>query len=146
SPQYQRHTRPDEIVLLCGSSPMLLLFVMSPYSVRHGITERRQVCSPPCFRINRISPKAARVEGNKNLNFRRIKLPECDRTPMLYRTDDLRIKWTKVVLPPVFLEEELPETENASSTVFHARESIREILNQKDQRLLVVVGPCSIHD
>jgi 3-deoxy-7-phosphoheptulonate synthase len=67
-------------------------------------------------------------------------------TPMLYRTDDLRIKWTKVVLPPVFLEEELPETENASSTIFHAREEICGILSGKDRRLLVIVGPCSIHD
>ncbi len=67
-------------------------------------------------------------------------------TTMLYRTDDLRIKWTKVVLPPVFLEEELPETENASSTVFHARQEICDILAGKDQRLIVVVGPCSIHD
>jgi len=65
---------------------------------------------------------------------------------MLYRTDDLRIKWTKVVLPPVFLEEELPETENASSTVYHARKAICDILAGKDQPLLVIVGPCSIHD
>ena len=65
---------------------------------------------------------------------------------MLYRTDDLRIKWTKVVLPPVFLEEELPETENASSTVFHARKQICDILDRKDHRLLVICGPCSIHD
>jgi 3-deoxy-7-phosphoheptulonate synthase len=65
---------------------------------------------------------------------------------MLYRTDDLRIKWTKVVLPPVFLEEELPETENASSTVYHARKAICDILAGKDQRLLIIVGPCSIHD
>lgn len=67
-------------------------------------------------------------------------------TPMLYRTDDLRIKWTKVVLPPVFLEEELPESENASSTIYHAREEICAILSGKDRRLLVIVGPCSIHD
>jgi 3-deoxy-7-phosphoheptulonate synthase len=65
---------------------------------------------------------------------------------MLYRTDDLRIKWTKVVLPPVFLEEELPETEEASSTVYHSRKAICDSLAGKDQRLLVVVGPCSIHD
>lgn len=65
---------------------------------------------------------------------------------MLYRTDDLRIKWTKVVLPPVFLEEELPETENASSTVFHARKQVCDILDRKDHRLLVICGPCSIHD
>ncbi|HVJ09501.1 MAG TPA: 3-deoxy-7-phosphoheptulonate synthase [Acidisarcina sp.] len=65
---------------------------------------------------------------------------------MLYPTDDLRIKWTKVVLPPIFLEEELPITETASSTVFEAREAIRNILSGADPRLLAIVGPCSIHD
>ena len=65
---------------------------------------------------------------------------------MLYPTDDLRIKWTKVVLPPVFLEEELPITEQASATVFKARQEICDILAGKDPRLVVVVGPCSIHD
>jgi 3-deoxy-7-phosphoheptulonate synthase len=65
---------------------------------------------------------------------------------MFYSTDDLRIKWTKVVLPPVFLEEELPTTESASATVHQAREQITNILRGDDQRLLVVVGPCSIHD
>src|SRR4051812_4774472 len=65
---------------------------------------------------------------------------------MLRRTDDLRIQWTKVVLPPVFLEEELPLTERASSTVFQARAEVTKILHGKDDRLLVIVGPCSIHD
>jgi 3-deoxy-7-phosphoheptulonate synthase len=65
---------------------------------------------------------------------------------MLHRTDDVRIKWTKVVLPPVFLEEEMPMTELASSTIFQARAEITDILQGKDHRLLVVVGPCSIHD
>jgi 3-deoxy-7-phosphoheptulonate synthase len=65
---------------------------------------------------------------------------------MFYPTDDLRIKWTKVVLPPVFLEEELPITERASSIVYETRKAICNILNGKDHRLVVVVGPCSIHD
>ena len=65
---------------------------------------------------------------------------------MFYSTDDLRIKWIKVVLPPVFLEEELPTSERASSTIFKAREEIARILRGEDRRLLVVVGPCSIHD
>jgi 3-deoxy-7-phosphoheptulonate synthase len=65
---------------------------------------------------------------------------------MFYPTDDLRIQSTKVVLPPVFLEEELPATERASSTVFQARKEIVNILQGSDPRLLVVVGPCSIHD
>src|SRR5215471_19285186 len=65
---------------------------------------------------------------------------------MFYSTDDLRIKWIKVVLPPVFLEEELPTTETASATVFQARQEVAGILRGEDRRLLVVVGPCSIHD
>src|ERR1700721_574415 len=65
---------------------------------------------------------------------------------MLYPTDDLRIQSTRVVLPPVFLEEELPATERASSTVFQARNQIVNSLKGSDSRLMVVVGPCSIHD
>src|SRR5277367_2159306 len=65
---------------------------------------------------------------------------------MLYSTNDLRIKSTKVVLPPVFLEEELPVTEAASAPVFQARNEIIDILHGSDPRLVVVVGPCSIHD
>jgi 3-deoxy-7-phosphoheptulonate synthase len=64
----------------------------------------------------------------------------------LHRTDDLRIQWTKVVLPPVFLEEQLPISDEASSTVFTARDEVSEILAGRDPRLLAVVGPCSIHD
>jgi 3-deoxy-7-phosphoheptulonate synthase len=66
--------------------------------------------------------------------------------PMAHSTDDLRIRWTKVLLPPAFLEEELPAPEEVSETVFAFREEICHILEGKDQRLLVVVGPCSIHD
>src|ERR1035438_8765254 len=65
---------------------------------------------------------------------------------MFHPIDDLRIKWTKVVLPPVFLEEEMPTTETASATVHQTRHEICEILSGKDRRLLVVAGPCSIHD
>src|ERR1700761_776291 len=65
---------------------------------------------------------------------------------MLFPTDDLRITWTKVVLPPVAVEEELPITEAASATVYKARTEIIKILHGNDKRLLVVVGPCSIHD
>jgi 3-deoxy-7-phosphoheptulonate synthase len=65
---------------------------------------------------------------------------------MIHRTDDLRIKWTKVLLPPVFLEEELPTSAAVSSAVYEFRREISSILASKDKRLLVVVGPCSIHD
>ena len=65
---------------------------------------------------------------------------------MFHTTEDIHIKWTKVVLPPVFLEEELPITEAASTTIFNARQEIAQILAGSDSRLLVLVGPCSIHD
>ena len=65
---------------------------------------------------------------------------------MLPVIEDLRIQWTKVVLPPVFLEEERPVDENASATIFNTRIEVTQILNKRDPRLLVLVGPCSIHD
>jgi 3-deoxy-7-phosphoheptulonate synthase len=65
---------------------------------------------------------------------------------MTYPTNNLRIKSSRIVLPPIFLEEELPVTDNASRTVFEARRQIVDILNRADDRLVVVVGPCSIHD
>ncbi|HKN61676.1 MAG TPA: 3-deoxy-7-phosphoheptulonate synthase [Candidatus Acidoferrales bacterium] len=65
---------------------------------------------------------------------------------MFYRTDDLRIRRTEVVVPPDVLEKEFPETEAASSTIHDSRNQILEILSGRDRRLLVVAGPCSIHD
>ncbi len=65
---------------------------------------------------------------------------------MFHNTEDIRIQWIRVVLPPVFLEEERPVTEAASATIFDARGEITAILNGEDSRLLVLVGPCSIHD
>lgn len=65
---------------------------------------------------------------------------------MTYPTNNLRIKSSRIVLPPIFLEEEIPVTENASRTVFEARRQIVDILDGTDDRLIVVVGPCSIHD
>src|SRR6202790_3845091 len=65
---------------------------------------------------------------------------------MPHNTEDLHIGWTKVLLPPVFLEEELPITDMAAQTVYEARNQVRDILNGQDHCLMVVVGPCSIHD
>ncbi|CCG86655.1 3-deoxy-7-phosphoheptulonate synthase AroG [Erwinia piriflorinigrans] len=65
---------------------------------------------------------------------------------MNYQNDDLRIKEIKELLPPVALFEKFPATEKAVATVSSARQSIHQILQKKDDRLLVVIGPCSIHD
>lgn len=65
---------------------------------------------------------------------------------MNYQNDDLRIKEIKELLPPVALLEKYPATEKAAETVSRARQAIHNILKNKDDRLLVVIGPCSIHD
>lgn len=65
---------------------------------------------------------------------------------MLHNTDDININAIKELLPPVALLERFPLTEKAAEVVFNARQAIHNILTGKDDRLLVVIGPCSIHD
>lgn len=63
-----------------------------------------------------------------------------------YHTDDLRICETKEVVPPVQVHDEIPMTDDAARTTLEARQGIHKILTGEDDRLLVVIGPCSIHD
>ncbi len=65
---------------------------------------------------------------------------------MHYQTDDLRIRDIKEVAPPKALQEAFPISEKAAKTVFDARQDIQRILRGEDDRLLAVVGPCSVHD
>jgi len=65
---------------------------------------------------------------------------------VFHTTEDVRIQRTTVVLPPVFLEEERPVTESASAVIYNTRNDISSILQGNDTRLLVLAGPCSIHD
>ncbi len=61
-------------------------------------------------------------------------------------TDDLRIAAMKSLIPPRDLMTEFPVTDQVAETVAKARSGIQKILRQEDDRLVVVVGPCSIHD
>ncbi len=65
---------------------------------------------------------------------------------MHYKTDDVRISGIHEVSPPAALHAEFPIDENASETVFHHRTTVHNILHGEDDRLVVIVGPCSIHD
>jgi 3-deoxy-7-phosphoheptulonate synthase len=65
---------------------------------------------------------------------------------MKYQTDDLRIIEMKEVSTPTQVFEEFPLSEESSSCVHHARKEIQEVFHGEDDRLVVVVGPCSIHD
>ncbi len=65
---------------------------------------------------------------------------------MLTPTDDVRIKHLRPLLPPAILMEEIPASETACRVVEQGRREVAAILRGDDDRLLVVVGPCSIHD
>jgi 3-deoxy-7-phosphoheptulonate synthase len=64
----------------------------------------------------------------------------------IYRTDDLRIKEIKELLPPDVIRNESPLTAQASEVTHETRAQIHRILHGADDRLLVIIGPCSIHD
>ena len=65
---------------------------------------------------------------------------------MFQATDDARIGGYRPLLPPAILMEELPLSEHASNVVAQARLATERIIQGEDDRLLVIVGPCSIHD
>jgi 3-deoxy-7-phosphoheptulonate synthase len=64
----------------------------------------------------------------------------------MYKTQDLHVVETRPLVSPALLHHELPLTESAAALVAATRDRIRNILYNEDRRLLVVVGPCSIHD
>jgi len=63
-----------------------------------------------------------------------------------YRTDDVRIEQGDELLAPMQVMRELAATDRSEETTFEGRKSVHDILRGADDRLLVVVGPCSIHD
>ena len=62
------------------------------------------------------------------------------------KTRDLRVEGYRPLIPPAILLDELPLSETGSRTVASAREELVRILDREDDRLIVVVGPCSVHD
>ena len=65
---------------------------------------------------------------------------------MMRTVDNVNVESLRPLLPPRVLKEDLPLTEAISETVAAARTEIADMLDGKDKRLLVIVGPCSIHD
>ncbi len=61
-------------------------------------------------------------------------------------TSDLHVVETRPLVPPALLHRDLPLSEAGAATVRQARERIQAILHGRDDRLLVIVGPCSVHD
>ncbi len=65
---------------------------------------------------------------------------------MSHNTDDLRIREIKELNPPAHVMREFAATPEVSATVYETRRALHRILHGMDDRLIVVVGPCSIHD
>jgi len=65
---------------------------------------------------------------------------------MPFKTDDVRIKGIHELAPPSHLIREFPVTDAAATTAYQARQAIHRVLHGMDDRMVVVIGPCSIHD
>ena len=65
---------------------------------------------------------------------------------MHYKVDDVRIREIKEVAPPAHLLREFPCSEEIEKLIYNTRQAIHRILHGSDDRMLVVIGPCSIHD
>src|SRR5579864_8014542 len=63
-----------------------------------------------------------------------------------HNTDDVRIRELKELTPPAHLIREFALDENVSNLIYNARQAMHRILHGMDDRLIVIVGPCSIHD
>ena len=65
---------------------------------------------------------------------------------MKHITDDVRIREIKELSPPAHILREFPTTEPVAETTFQARQGLHRVLHGADDRLVVVIGPCSIHE
>ena len=61
-------------------------------------------------------------------------------------SDDKRVKQIKPLIPPEILLEDIPVSNAIIDLVNHTREEVSNIVKQKDDRLICIVGPCSVHD
>jgi len=82
----------------------------------------------------------------------RESMPGCEtlqsrpRDEQAMKTRDLRVESIRPLIPPAILLEELPLAEKGALAVSQAREEVARIIDGADDRLIVIVGPCSIHD
>lgn len=65
---------------------------------------------------------------------------------MMNPIDNLNIEQQTVLITPNKLKEQLPVSDKAYETIAEGRKAVRDILDRKDHRLMIVIGPCSIHD
>jgi 3-deoxy-7-phosphoheptulonate synthase len=87
------------------------------------------------------------VSRNFQVEYRTVLIvPGAYRADKMKQTDDLRIIGTKELVSPAQIREQYPISEQAAETTMYGRQAIIRLLGDADDRLLVVAGPCSIHD
>ncbi|TMG77762.1 MAG: 3-deoxy-7-phosphoheptulonate synthase, partial [Betaproteobacteria bacterium] len=64
---------------------------------------------------------------------------------MHFKVDDVRIREIKELAPPVQLLREFPCSEKTEELTYHTRQAIHRVLHGSDDRMLVIIGPCSMH-
>ncbi|TXR54941.1 3-deoxy-7-phosphoheptulonate synthase [Reinekea thalattae] len=64
----------------------------------------------------------------------------------MFSTENLNIENQEVLITPSDIKKQIPVSEAANKTITEGRKAVRDILDRKDNRLMVVIGPCSIHD
>ena len=72
--------------------------------------------------------------------------PPSEEDRSMHSTEDIRIQGYKPMMTPRLLKQELPLSQQAAATVDCGRKAVEGILSHQDKRLLVITGPCSIHD
>src|SRR5258708_32410030 len=65
---------------------------------------------------------------------------------MHFKVDDGRIREIEELAPPVQLLREFPCSERTEELTYHTRQAIHRVLHGSDDRMLVIIGPCSMHD
>jgi 3-deoxy-7-phosphoheptulonate synthase len=64
----------------------------------------------------------------------------------MIKTNNLKVSGITPIIAPADLRQVFPMSDSSREFVYHSREKIKDIIQRRDQRLMVVVGPCSIHD
>src|SRR5690606_12116405 len=114
------------------------------------LSSRSSARSTPCVRkaldALRKTAFAPRPGRKVESTFTEIVLVHKMSATAKNQIDDTRIQEIKELAPPAHILREFPATETAARTAYETRQAIHRILHGADDRLLVVVGPCSIHD
>ena len=103
-----------------------------------------------CLGCHEIVPLNSQAAGRNRLRL--FSFPakggffDLQKETAMTKTFDIHVKKFKPLTPPAKMKQALPLTDNAARTVINGRRDVADILTGKDPRLLIIAGPCSIHD